>query len=369
MRGMKIGIPGEIKTNEHRIACTPGGVRSLVAAGNQVLVERGAGTGSGFADREYERVGATIVSGAEEAWSAEMVYKVKEPVAEEYRFLRDDLLLFTYLHLAADLALTQELMKAKTTGVAYETVQIGRRLPLLEPMSEIAGRMSPVLGAYFLGKNVGGSGVLLGGVPGVLPAKVVVFGGGTSGFDAARVASGMEADVTVLELDMDRLRHIDITFHGSIRTLYSKEQNILDAIPSADLVIGAVLIPGALAPKLMTRELLRMMKPGSVFVDIAIDQGGCSETSRPTTHDDPIYTEEGVIHYCVANMPGTYSRTATQALTNVTLPYALKLAVDGLDGALVKAPELLPGVNTRAGKLTNEQVADAHGLAYEPLPG
>ena len=359
---MKVGIPKEIKIKENRVACTPGGVRMLVTAGHEVLVETGAGAGSGFPDEQYRAVGATLVPTAADAWAADMVFKVKEPVAKEYAYLRPDLLLLTYLHLAADRALTDCLMKSRTIGIAYETVQVGRRLPLLEPMSEIAGRMSTIVGAHYLSKAQGGKGVLLGGVPGVLPGKVLVIGGGTAGINAGRMATGLGSEVTILDVDLEKMRYLDISLHSAVHTLYSNEQNILEEMPGVDLLIGAVLVPGAKAPKLIKRAMLREMRPGSVFVDIAIDQGGCAETSRATTHEAPVYIEEDVIHYCVGNMPGAYARTATQALTNVTLPYALRLADLGFEGALRRVPELVGGVNTWDGRITCAGVAEAHGL-------
>jgi alanine dehydrogenase len=364
---MKIGIPAEVKVKENRVSCTPGGARMLTRVGHEVLVEAGAGLGSGFPDDQYERAGATIVPTAADAWAADMVIKVKEPIKSEYDFLRPGLLLFTYLHLAADRPLTERLLETKTRAIAYETVQVGRRLPLLEPMSEIAGRMSTLVGAYYLSKAQGGKGVLLGGVPGVLPGNVLVLGGGTAGINAGRVAAGIGAEVTILEVDIEKMRFLDITLHSAAHTLFSNEQNLMEILPSIDLLIGAVLLPGAAAPKLIRREMLHVMKPGSVFVDIAVDQGGCAETTRPTTHEEPIYVEEEIVHYCVANMPGAYARTSTQALTNATLPYALKIANLGFEGALRQVPELIPGVNTADGKLVYEAVAEAHGLPYAPL--
>ena len=364
---MRIGIPKEIKIKENRIACTPAGARMLAQAGHEVLVQQGAGVGSGFTDEQFVLSGAKIVPTAADAWAADLVIKVKEPLAQEFGFLRPGLLLFTYLHLAADKQLTETLVKSGTTGIAYETVQIGRRLPLLEPMSEIAGRMSSIVGAYYLSKAQGGEGVLLGGVPGVLPGNVLIIGGGTAGINAGRVAAGMGAEVTILEVDLQQMRFLDISLHGSAHTLYSNEQNLLEMLPKVDLLIGAVLVPGAKAPKLITRQMLKVMKPGTVFVDIAIDQGGCAETSRATTHENPIYVEEDTIHYCVANMPGAYARTATQALTNATIPYALKLANLGFDEAMRQVPELRPGVNSHAGKLVYRVVAEAHQLPWEDL--
>jgi alanine dehydrogenase len=364
---MRIGIPKEIKIKENRIACTPAGARMLAQAGHEVLVQQGAGVGSGFTDEQFVLSGAKIVPTAADAWAADLVIKVKEPLAQEFGFLRPGLLLFTYLHLAADKQLTEVLVKSGTTGIAYETVQVGRRLPLLEPMSEIAGRMSSIVGAYYLSKAQGGEGVLLGGVPGVLPGNVLIIGGGTAGINAGRVAAGMGAEVTILEVDLQQMRFLDISLHGSAHTLYSNEQNLLEMLPKVDLLIGAVLVPGAKAPKLIKRQMLKVMKPGTVFVDIAIDQGGCAETSRATTHENPIYVEEDTIHYCVANMPGAYARTATQALTNATIPYALKLANLGFEEAMRQVPELRPGVNSHAGKLVYRVVAEAHQLPWEDL--
>lgn len=366
---MKIGIPKEIKVKENRVAGTPASVRALVAGGHSVMVQQNAGLGSGFPDEQYKDAGAQLVPTAADAWSGDMVLKVKEPIEAEYKFLRSDLLLFTYLHLAADKALTEALLKAKTTSIAYETVQVGRHLPLLEPMSEIAGRMSAIVGAFYLSKAQGGTGVLLSGVPGVLPGNVVVIGGGTSGISAARVAAGMGAKVTILELSIPRMRELDMDLRGIANTLYSSEQNLVDLLPDTDLLIGAVLVPGAKAPKLLRRDMLPLMKKNSVFVDIAIDQGGCAETSRATTHEDPVYFEGDVLHYCVANMPGAYCRTATQALTNATMSYATWLANLGFEKALKQVPELVPGLNTHAGQLTYKAVADAHGMPcqeYKP---
>ena len=365
---MIIGVPREIKTQEHRVGLLPSAAYELIKHGHEVLVERGAGVDSGYPDQDYVQAGAKLVDTHEEAFRAELVIKVKEPVPSEYPLLRPDQILFTYLHLAANRELTDALVKSGGTAIAYETVTRHQRLPLLEPMSEIAGRMSVIVGGHFLAKPHGGKGVLLGGVPGVLPGKVVVLGGGTSGVNAARMATGLGADVTILEVDVERMRFLDITM-SSTHTLYSSEAHLAELLPAVDLLIGAVLVPGARAPKLISRTMLRSMKPGSVFVDIAIDQGGCAETSRPTTHDDPVYVEEGVLHYCVTNMPGAYARTATQALTNVTFPYLEALAQAGLNEACRKFEGLAEGVNTQAGELTCRAVADAHGLpfsAYEP---
>lgn len=358
---MKIGIPKEVKAQECRVSCTPSGARELLNAGHQVLVQRGAGVGAGYDDTQYATAGAKLVDSAAEAWGAEMVMKVKEPVASEYDFLRSDLLLFTYLHLAANLPLSEALCQSGATAIGYETVQVGNRLPLLEPMSEVAGRMSTLMGAYYLAEPQGGKGVLLGGIPGVPVGKVLVIGGGTAGLNAARVASGIGADVTLLEVNIERMHFIELSSHGGIHTLYSTESALLDTLAEVDVMIGAVLVPGARAPRLIKRQFLREMKPGSVFVDIAIDQGGCAETSRPTTHEDPVYLEEGVLHYCVANMPAAYARTATQALTNSTLPYARTLADRGLADALAQLPELRPGLNTWQGAITHEKVAEAVG--------
>jgi alanine dehydrogenase len=361
-----IGVPKEIKEQEQRVALLPSAAGQLVRREHSVLVEKSAGVGSGYPDEEYVKAGAEIVDLAEDVLArADMIVKVKEPLESEFPLLRRGQILFTYLHLAASKTLTEALLKSGVTGVAYETIQVGNRLPLLEPMSEIAGRMSVVMGANFLAKYNGGSGVLLGGVPGVLPGRVVVVGGGTSGVNAARMATGLGADVTILDVDVERLRFLDLAM-GATNTLYSSEANLQELMPDCDLLIGAVLLPGAKAPKLITRAMLRKMKRGSVLVDISIDQGGCAETSRATTHLDPVYVEEGVTHYCVANMPAAYARTATQALTNVTYRYVELLADFGLEEACKKQPALAGGINTHGGKLTCRAVADAHGLAYEP---
>jgi len=363
---MTIGVPKEIKEQEQRVALLPSAVEQLVRRGHAVIVEKNAGVGSGYADEEYAKAGAEIVDLAADVFKrADMIVKVKEPLKSEFALLRKGQILFTYLHLAASKTLTEALLKSGVTGIAYETIQVGNRLPLLEPMSEIAGRMSVVMGANFLAKYNGGSGVLLGGVPGVLPGSVVVIGGGTSGVNAARMATGLGANVTILDVDLERLRYLDLAM-GNANTLYSSEANLLELMPDCDLLIGAVLLPGAKAPKLITRPMLRKMKRGSVLVDISIDQGGCAETSRPTTHHDPVYVEEGVTHYCVANMPAAYARTATQALTNVTFRYVQLLADRGLEGACQKNPALTGGINTRDGKLTCQAVAEAHAMKYEP---
>jgi len=362
---MIIGVPKEIKEQEQRVALLPSGTNELTKHGHSVLVERDAGLGSGYSDQDYVKAGAEIVDQAKEVFArADMIVKVKEPLKAEFPLLRRGQILFTYLHLAASKPLTEALLKSGVTGVAYETIQVDHRLPLLEPMSEIAGRMSVVMGANSLAKYNGGSGVLLGGVPGVLPGRVVIVGGGTSGVNALRMAKGLGADVTILDIDVERLRFLDIAIEN-LHTLYSNEANLDDLMPECDLLIGAVLLPGAKAPKLITRAMLQKMKRGSVFVDISIDQGGCAETSRPTTHLDPVYVEEGVTHYCVANMPAAYARTATQALTNVTYRYVELLADLGLEGACKKQPALIGGINTLDGRLTCKAVAEAHGLKWE----
>jgi alanine dehydrogenase len=360
---MIIGVPKEIKEQEHRVALLPSGAYQLGAHGHQVLVERGAGAGAGYPDEEYQRAGATLIDTHAEVFGrADLVVKVKEPLPSEFPLLRPGQLLFTYLHLAASRELTAGLMKSGVTALAYETLEVHRRLPLLEPMSEIAGRMSILVGGYFLAKHQGGSGVLLGGVPGVLPGKVVVLGGGAAGVNAARMATGLGADVTVLEVDFERMRFLDITLHTA-HTLFSNESHLLDLLPSVDLLVGAVLIPGAPAPKLVRRDMLRRMRPGSVFVDIAIDQGGCAETSHPTTHNHPVFVEEGVTHYCVANMPGAYARTATQALTNVTYRYIEMLADHGIVEACRREPALLSSINIARGQISHAAVAAAFGAA------
>ena len=363
---MIIGVPKEIKEQEQRVALLPSGTNELTKHGHSVLVEKNAGIGSGYSDEDYIKAGGEIVQQASEVFGrADMIVKVKEPLKAEFPLLRRGQILFTYLHLAASKPLTEALLKSGVIGVAYETIQVDHRLPLLEPMSEIAGRMSVVMGANFLAKYNGGSGVLLGGVPGVLPGRVVILGGGTSGVNALRMAKGLGADAAILDIDVERLRFLDIAIEN-LHTLYSNEANLDELMPDCDLLIGAVLLPGAKAPKLITRAMLQKMKRGSVSVDISIDQGGCAETSRPTTHLDPVYVEEGVTHYCVANMPAAYARTATQALTNVTFRYVVLLADLGLEGACKKQPALIGGINTLDGRLTCRAVAEAHGLKWEP---
>jgi len=364
---MLIGIPKEIKEQEHRVALLPSAAYQLIKRGHKVIVETNAGAGVGFGDDNYRQAGVEIVATHEEVFArAEMIVKVKEPLPSELGLLRRGQILFTYLHLAASRSLTEALMQTGATCIAYETVKVNNRLPLLEPMSEIAGRMSVLVGGYFLAKHTGGKGVLLGGVPGVLPGKVVVIGGGTSGVNAARMATGLGADVTILEVDLERMRFLDITM-STAHTLFSSEASLIDLLPTVDLLIGAVLVPGAKAPKLITREMLRFMKPHSVVVDIAIDQGGCLETSRPTTHDNPTFVEEGIVHYCVANMPGAYARTATQALANVTYRYIETLADFPLREALHRQIGLLDGLTVFEGKITCKAVAEAHGIDYTPF--
>jgi len=359
---MIIAVPKEVKEQEYRVALLPSAAYQLIKRGHQVLVERGAGAGAGFPDRDYEQAGAEMLPDAAPLFErGELVVKVKEPQPEEYALLRPGQILFTYLHLAASRVLTEALMKTGVTALAYETIEIKGRLPLREPMSEIAGRMSALVGGYLLGKHHGGKGILLGGVPGVLPGRVVVIGGGVAGANAARMATGMGADVTILEVDLERMRFLDITLHTA-HTLYSNEAHLMELLPSVDVLIGAVLVHGAKAPKLINREMLRQLRPGSVLVDIAIDQGGCAETSRPTTHHEPTFLEEEVIHYCVANMPAAYARTATQALTNGTYPYIELLADHGLDEACRLQPALVGGVNVQEGKLKCKAVAEAHGM-------
>jgi alanine dehydrogenase len=365
---MIIGVPKEIKEQEQRVGLLPAAAEQLKRRGHSVVVQKNAGFGTGYPDEDYVKAGAEIVDSAEEVFKrADMIVKVKEPLPAEFPLLRKGQILFTYLHLAASKPLTEALLKSGVTAIAYETIQVDNRLPLLEPMSEVAGRMSVVMGANYLAKHNGGSGVLLGGVPGVRPGRVVVVGGGTSGVNALRMAKGLGADVSILDIDVERLRFLDLAM-DNLHTVYSSEANLNELMPECDLLIGAVLLPGAKAPKLITRAMLRKMKRGSVLVDISIDQGGCAETSRPTTHVDPVYVEEGVTHYCVANMPAAYARTATQALTNVTYRYIELLADLGLDKACKKQPALIGGINTRDGKLTCRAVAEAHGLKYqEPL--
>ncbi len=366
---MIIGLPKEIKDNEYRVGLTPAGVRALTDANHRVVVETNAGAGSGFEDSLYQRAGATILNSADEVWGeGEMIVKVKEPIEPEYPRMRESQLLFTYLHLAPDVELTNQLLKRKVTGVAYETITDRRgTLPLLTPMSEVAGRMAIQVGAHYLEKMSGGGGVLLGGVPGVPAARVVIIGGGVVGTNAAKIAVGMGAHVTIIDNNLDRLRELDDIFLSKISTLASSAYMIHDAIQTADLIVGAVLVPGASAPMLVTKNMLKDVPNGAVLVDVAVDQGGCVETTHPTTHSAPTYYVEGVLHYCVANMPGAVPRTSTFALTNATLPYALRLANNGIQAAVTKDPGLKEGVNTYAGKLTYEAVAISQGKEYTPL--
>jgi alanine dehydrogenase len=367
-RAVRIGVAKEIKTDEYRVALTPAGARELVQRGHEVQVETGAGDGSSMADADYERAGAKIAS-VDDVWSnADLLLKVKEPIEAEYSRLREGLVLFTYLHIAADEPLTRALVQSGITAVAYETVETDdRRLPLLAPMSEIAGRLAAQAGAYFLEKPLGGRGLLLGGVPGVQPGKVLVLGGGVVGYNAAVIAIGLGAQVTILDKSIDRMRYLDEILSGRVSTVMSSTLQIESMIGDADLIIGAVLVPGARAPKLVTREMLGGMKNGSVIVDVAIDQGGCVETAHATTHSDPVYAVDGVLHYCVANMPGGVPITSTKALTNATLPYVEAIAEHGLGDAVARDKALAKGVNVVEGRITYEPVAEAHDLDYTPL--
>jgi alanine dehydrogenase len=366
---MIVGIPREVKDSEYRVAATPAGVRELAVAGHEVLVEAGAGEGSAIPDKAYEKYGGEVVPSAEDVWSsADLVLKVKEPLPEEYDRLREGQVLFTYLHLAASKELTEVLAERKVAAVAYETVQLpDGRLPLLAPMSEVAGRMAPQVGAHFLEREHGGRGVLLGGVSGVHPARVVILGAGMAGSNAAWIAAGMEAEVVIIDKDVDKLRWVDQIHKGRILTVTSNRAAIEHHVERADLVIGAVLVAGARAPVLITEEMVSRMRPGSVIVDVSVDQGGCVETIRMTTHSDPTYVEHGVVHYGVGNMPGAVPRTSTYALANVTLPYAVAIASQGLEDAVRDDPALAGGVNVYAGDVTNAAVAEAHGLEHVPL--
>jgi alanine dehydrogenase len=366
---MIIGLPKEIKDNESRVGLTPAGVKTLSDFGHTVLIERDAGEGSGIHDDEYRTANGQIIASADEVWRrAEMIIKVKEPVGPEYQRMRDGQILFTYLHLAPDLELTQAMLNRGVTGVAYETITNAEgHLPLLTPMSEVAGRMAVQIGAHYLQKPEGGRGVLMGGVPGVLPAKVVIIGGGVVGINSIKMAVGLGANVTVLDKNLERLRYLDDIFGGKIKTLVSNPYTVQDSIAHADLAIGAVLIPGASAPRLITRDMLKTMHKGSVIVDVAVDQGGCIETTRPTTHSNPTFYVDDVLHYCVANMPGAVARTSTFALTNATLPFALKLANKGFKHAIASDVHLKNGVNTFAGHITYEGVAESQGLPYKAI--
>ncbi|AZU65018.1 alanine dehydrogenase [Neobacillus mesonae] len=366
---MIIGVPKEIKNNENRVAITPAGVVSFVNSGHRVLVEKGAGAGCGFTDEQYESMGAEMIEKAADVWAAvDMVMKVKEPLPSEYKYFRNDLILFTYLHLAAEPELTEALKEKGVLAIAYETVSVNRTLPLLTPMSEVAGRMATQIGAQFLQKTSGGKGILLSGVPGVNRGKVTIIGGGVVGTNAAKMAIGLGADVTIIDLSADRLRQLDDIFGHQIKTLMSNPYNIAEAVKEADLVIGAVLIPGSKAPKLVTKDMVETMKPGSVIVDVAVDQGGVLETvDRITTHDQPTYEKYGVIHYAVANMPGAVPRTSTTALTNVTIPFALQIANKGVYKAILDSEPLKLGVNTANGEITYQAVAKDLGYQYVPV--
>ncbi|MGE5554256.1 MAG: alanine dehydrogenase [Betaproteobacteria bacterium] len=366
---MIIGVPKEIKANENRVAITPAGVDELVKSGHTVVVEAGAGVGSGITDQDFAASGARVLPTAADVFeAADMIMKVKEPLPPEYDLFKEEQILFTYLHLAPDLPQTEALMRKRVVAIAYETVQLDNgALPLLTPMSEVAGRMSIQIGAQFLEKPHGGRGVLLGGVPGVPPAEVVILGGGTVGYNAAKVAIGMGAHVTILDRSLNRLRYLDEILHGNVITVMSNAYNVERAVKYADLLVGGVLIPGAKAPRLVTEEMVKTMKPGSVVVDVAIDQGGCIETiDRATTHADPVYVKHGVIHYAVANIPGAVARTSTYALTNATIPYALEIANKGYRAAVLQNPALAKGLNVLKGKVVYRAVAEAHNLEYVP---
>ncbi len=365
---MLVGVPKEIKTREYRVGMTPAGVRQLVGRGHKVIIEKSAGEGSGIADEAYVKAGGTIVNGAADAWGAEMVVKVKEPLKAEYGFFRKDLLLYTYLHLAAEPELTKELAAKGVAGVAYETIQLDDgSLPLLRPMSEVAGRMAVQVGASCLEKEHGGKGVLLGGVPGTRRGRVVILGGGVVGKNAARIAIGMGAHVTVLDVKGEQMDYLEDVFGASIETLYSNPANIEECVLRADLVIGGVLVTGAVAPKLVSRDLISRMEKGSVVVDVAVDQGGCIETCRPTSHDHPTYEVDGVVHYCVPNMPGAVAQTSTFALTNTTIAYAIQLADKGAKAAAHGSKALALGFNTFAGQVVYQPVAQAHKMEYVEL--
>lgn len=366
---MIIGVPKEIKTLENRVSLQPGGVLQLKNKGHEVLIEKGAGLGSGFTDEMYENSGATIVDDVEEVWKrAEMIMKVKEPIKEEYPRMREGQIIFTYFHFAASRELTEAVQESKCIAIAYETVEKSDgSLPLLVPMSEVAGRMAAQEGAKYLEKTFGGRGVLMGGIPGVKPANVIVLGGGIVGVNAARIAAGMGANTTILDININRLRYLDEVLPKNIDTQFSTEGAIRNLLPTTDLIIGAVLIPGAKAPSLISRDMLKLMRPGTVMVDVAIDQGGCFETSKATTHDDPIYEVDDVVHYCVANMPGAVPYTSTMGLTNVTLPYAAQIANKGWKKALNDDPELMMGLNIADGKIVYKYVADAFDMEYTPV--
>ncbi|MCB0403906.1 MAG: alanine dehydrogenase [Bdellovibrionales bacterium] len=368
---MVIGIPKEVKNREHRVGLIPSGVRALMAHGHKVLVEAGAGIGSGISDAAYTEAGAKVVPTAADAWNADMVIKVKEPLPQEYGFLRPNLVLFTYLHLAAERQLTEALLEHKVTGIAYETIQENRALPLLRPMSEVAGRMAVQVGAYYLQSSWDepgtGKGILLGGVPGVHPGRVVILGGGVAGANAAKVALGMGAIVRIIDIDTARLDYLESTLGGRLITLSSTYDNIYESVLKSDLVIGTVLVAGAKAPKLVTREMISKMQKRSVVVDVSVDQGGCVETCRPTSHENPTYLVDDVLHYCVTNMPGAVARTSTFSLTNATIRYALNIADSGAEAAAEKSDAIRKGFNTYQGKLVHQQISEAHGIEYTPL--
>lgn len=366
---MIVGIPKEIKDKEYRVALTPGGVHQLAEHGHTILVEKSAGEGSHFTDRDFAEAGGTLVSAAEEVWGqAQMIVKVKEPLPSEYKYLRSDLLLFTYLHLAADETLTRAMLDSGVTGIAYETVELPNgTLPLLTPMSEVAGRMSIQVGAHYLERHAGGRGKLLGGIPGVRPASVVIIGGGMVGTNAAQMALGMGAQVTLMDINLDRLRTLSEILHGNFETIAANPYSVAHSVRFADLLVGAVLVKGAKAPQLVTRKMVGSMKSGSVIIDVAVDQGGCVETTHPTSHSEPTYYVDGVLHYCVPNMPGAVPRTSTLGLSNATLPYVIKLADKGFEEVVAGDKSLALGVNTYRGKITYQAVAEAFGLPYKPL--
>ena len=361
---MIIGIPKEVKIRENRVACTPAGIRYLSDAGHTVLVQSEAGEGSGFSDAAFRKSGAEILDDPAEVWLADMVVKVKEPIEAEYGFLRNGQVLFAFLHLAANPKLACCLVEKGVSAVAYETVHTNGRLPLLAPMSEIAGKMSVMAGGFYLANHFGGNGILLGGVPGVLPGKVTILGGGTAGMNAAVIAKGMGARVTVLDLSQERMRYLSNVLGAQVQTIFSTGQHIVEELKDTDLLVGAVLIPGATAPKLLDRDMLRSMKKGSVFVDISIDQGGCSVTSKPTSHENPVFIEEGVLHYCVTNMPGAYARTSTEALSGNTLPYVRAIADTGVEEAVRSVSGLREGLNTHNNRITNSAVSTSLGIEY-----
>lgn len=365
---MLIGVPKEIKTNESRVAMTPQGVTAFTSEGHTVLVQKGAGGGSGITDAEYTAAGALIADSAEEVFAAaEMIVKVKEPQKNEIAMIREDQIVYTYLHYAADKALTEGMLARKAISIAYETIEVGGKLPLLEPMSEIAGKMSAIMGAYYSARPYGGAGVLPGGVPGVHAGRFVVIGGGTAGTNAAKIAAGLGARVVIMDINLERLRYLADILPSNVETIYSNKHNIEKEVSDADVVICTVLIPGAKAPRLITRDTLKKMKDGAVIVDVSIDQGGCTETSRPTTHENPVYFEEGVAHYCVANMPGAYAHTSTFALTNATLPFGLRIARHGWLHAAKNDRSIALGINTVGDRITCKPVAEAHGLGCTPL--